>query len=57
MILDFVNFTRKGLMVDHVSPEEIGKGGGGGTKHGKNRGCKTRKEAVEDGETPDLSVM
>ena len=28
-----------------------------GTKHGKSRGCKTRKEAVEDRETTDLSAM
>ena len=29
----------------------------GGTKHGKSRGRKTRKEAGEDRETTDLSWM
>ena len=28
-----------------------------GTKHGKSRCCKTRKKAVEDRETTDLSAM
>ena len=32
-------------MMDHVRFAETL---GGGTKHGKSRGCKTRKEAVED---------
>ena len=27
------------------------------TKHGKSRGCKTRKEAEEDRETTDLSAI
>ena len=41
-------------MVDCVCPAETW---GGGTKDIKSRGCKTRKDVVEDGETTDLSVM
>ena len=52
MILDFGSFARRGLMMDHVSPAE-----NWGTKHRNRRGCKTRKEAVEDKETTGLSVM
>ena len=29
----------------------------GGTEYGKGRGCKTRKEVVEDREPTDLSAM
>ena len=52
MILDLGRFTRRGLMVDWVIPaKNLGE-----TKHRKSKGCKTRKEAVEDRETNDLSV-
>ena len=36
---------------------DLEKHGGGGTMHGKSRGCSTRNEAVEDRETTDLSAM
>ena len=43
-------------MVDNVLQEETW-GGEGDAKHRKKRGCKTRKEEVEDRETTDLSGM
>ena len=52
MILDLGSFTRSGLMVEvsALQKPEV-------TKRGKSRGCKTRKEVVEDRETTDLSAM
>ena len=63
MILDFGSFTRRGFLVNCVRTVETWEGGGGGTgeegriKHRNSRGCKDRKEAVEDGEATDLFVM
>ena len=51
-ILDLGGLLRMRLIVDCVSLAESW-----GRKNGKNRGCKTRKEAGEDRETTDLSVM
>ena len=47
------SFTRRGLMVDHGVPCRHLRG----TKHRKHRGCKARKEVVEDRETTHLFVM
>ena len=49
MILDLSIFMRRGFLVDHVHPAE--------TLRGESRGCKTRKEAVVDRDTTDLSAM
>ena len=56
MILDFRSITRRELLVDSMCPAETWREGGG-AYHRKSRGCKSRKEAVEDSETTDLSVM
>ena len=56
MILDLGSFTRRGVMVEHVSPAETW-GLGVDTKRGKSKGSKIREEAVENRETADLSVM
>ena len=54
MILDLGSFTRRWLMVDSVIPAETW---GRHLKHGKSRGCKTRKKVEEDRETTDLFAM
>ena len=53
MVLDLGSFTRRGLLVDCVRPADTW----GRTNHGEGRGCKSRKEAEEDRENTDLSVM
>ena len=55
MILDFRSFTRMGLMVNRTDPAKTWERGG--ERSGKSRGCNTRKEAVKDKETTDLSEM
>ena len=44
VILDFESFTRRRLQEDHAHPAETWVK----RQHGENRGCKIRKEAVED---------
>ena len=67
-MLDFSSFTRRGLMVDRVwwtvDVDSTRSGGPcvpcrkwGRKQHARSRGCKTRKEVVEDRETTDLSAM
>ena len=53
MILDLGRFTRKGVDIGPCEPC-INLWG---TRHGKNRVCKSKKEAVEDRETTDLFAM
>ena len=59
MILHFGSFSRRGLLTDRVHPAETWVEGQerGRADYRKSREYKTRKEAVEDRKTTDVSVM
>ena len=59
MTLTFWEFHQKGVESGPHLPCRYltGCGRGGGEKPVKSKGCKTRKEAVEDKEITDLSTM